>query len=158
MATIEDRVDSGLIGTISVVGGIAVLVIALAMNALVRSETDQNLDSKGTAANLRAVQELKTQQQAALREPARYTDRERGRIALPVDRAMVLVVDELRKNPLMATPVAPAANGGAAADGGPAADGGAATGKAPAPGKAPAAGKAPPGKGKAPAPPAPAGG
>ncbi len=110
MATEQDNVNSGALGTLVAVGTIAFLGIALVVTALVRAELAEELDKKEVAAD-RVYRDLVAEQTAKLNAQAAYSDRARGLVALPIDRAMELTVAGLAKDPSSATP--PAAAGGA---------------------------------------------
>jgi hypothetical protein len=155
MATEEDRINTGVLLTIGAVLAIATIGVALAITALVRSESEQLTADKGSTANLRPVQELTAEHQQALAaEPAWY-DQAAGQVSVPIERAMQLVLDDIKRDPTKATaPAPPAADAGAAqppaddagaaaADGGaaPAADGGTEATKPPEKPQAPAPGK-----------------
>jgi hypothetical protein len=131
--TEPDNVNVGLIATIAVVGALLVLSIALALTALVRSESASFGTEIGTYANLGAVKRLKVEQAAKLQEPPAWADKDKGQVALPIDRAMVAVLSEIQKNPEAATASAPAAATTTAATApapAPAPEGSAATGAA----------------------------
>lgn len=140
--TEPDNVNVGLIATITVVGAILVLSIALALTALVRAETAEFSTEIGAYSNLGGVKRLKAEQAAKLETGPAWADKEAGLVALPIERAMVKVLSEIQKDPARATAPAPAS---AAAAPTPAPEGTAAA-AAPAPegekaGKEPAAQK-----------------
>jgi len=147
LATEEDKINTGALGTLVTVGLFAMLSITAAVTALVRHDIEAEEALKDADAN-QVVTELKAKQHDALTGPAKYVDRNKGLVSLPIDIAKGLVVAELQRDPNSATPPAPqkaeggaetatAGAGGAAGAGGgaPAASGGA----APAAGGAPAA-------------------
>ena len=107
--TEPDNVNVGLIATITVVGALLVLSIALALTALVRSESASFGDEIGTYANLGTVRRLKAEQAAKLQEPPAWADKDKGQVALPIDRAIVAVIHDIQRNPDNATAAAPAA-------------------------------------------------
>jgi len=139
LATEEDKINTGALGTLVAVGMFAMLSITAAVTALVRHDIEAEEAVKDADAN-QVVAELKAKQHDTLTGPAKYVDRNKGLVSLPIDLAKGLVVAELQRDPNSATPPAPqkaetgaeaAAAGGAggasAASGGgaPAAAGGA---------------------------------
>jgi hypothetical protein len=141
--TVEpDDLNVGLISTVAVVGALLVLAIALTITALVRSETASYGDEIGAYANLGGVARVKAEQRAKLEAAPAWSDKSKGQVSLPIDRAMALVTAEIAKNPYLATisppppPVAPEPSAAPPAEGAPA-------GAAPAAPHAPAAPQAP---------------
>jgi hypothetical protein len=118
MATESDNVNSGALGTLVAVGTIAFFGIALVVTALVRAEMADELEKKEVSAD-RPYRDLVAEQTAKLNAPAAYTDRGRGLVSLPIERAMELTVAALAKDPNSATPPPPI--GGAGGVGGTAA-------------------------------------
>ena len=117
MATEPDKVDNGILGTLIAVLGFGVLGIALAVIALARTQEDA-LSAERSEAN-DAFMALRGAQEADLHLPIGYIDEKSGTVRLPIDRAMQMVVRDLRRNPQSATPQAPAderANGNAKKD------------------------------------------
>jgi len=143
MATEADDVNSGLLGTLLTVLTIATLGIALVVAALVRSEVSEEHDKKDVSAD-RPYRDLVAEQRSKLDAPAAYLDRTKGLVSLPIERAMELTVEGLKKDPNSATPPAPAGagtGGGApdAASSGSGGSGGTTPGTTnPPPGEAPA--------------------
>jgi hypothetical protein len=123
MATESDNVNSGALGTLLTVGAVATLGIALVVTALVRTEVADEHDKKDVSAD-RPLLDLVAEQKAKLNAPAAYVDRGRGLVSLPIERAMELVVGNLKKDPNSATPPAPAAAGSGGTGGETAATGG----------------------------------
>ena len=101
MATEPDKVDSSVLGTLVLVLGFGVLGTALAITALVRTQTDhltaERSQTNDTAASLRGSQE------ADLHLPPAYIDQSAGTVRLPIERAMQVVVRDLARNPQSAT-------------------------------------------------------
>jgi hypothetical protein len=127
MATQADKINTGAMATIVVVLAISVLGIAAALTALVRYETQAHGDQKGVSANMRSIRELVTKQRSELSAEPAWVDKNKELVSVPVERAMELVLQDLRKDANLATE-------GAGGDGGaapPAAAGDA--GAAPAP-------------------------
>jgi hypothetical protein len=117
MATEQDNVNSGALGTLVAVGTIAMLGISLVVTALVRAELAEEVEKKEVSAD-RAYRDLLAEQTAKLNAPAAYADRGRGLVSLPIDRAMELTVAALSKDPNSATPPAPIGGSGAGGAGG----------------------------------------
>jgi hypothetical protein len=92
----------------AVLFGLAVVVATLA--ALVRREQATNEGSKEEVASTRAVQELLAAQRAELAEEPEWVDKKAGVLSIPVERAMELVVEEVRRDPKRATPAPPSAS------------------------------------------------
>jgi hypothetical protein len=113
--TEPDNVNVGLIATITVVGAVLVLSIALALTALVRAQTAEFSNEIGAYGNLGAVKRLKAEQTAALEATPTWVDKDKGLVALPIDRAKVAVTAEIQKDPTRATAAAPAGATAAAA-------------------------------------------
>jgi hypothetical protein len=101
--TEPDNVNVGLIATITVVGALLVLSIALALTALVRTETATFSDHIGAYGNLGTVKRLKAEQKAKLESAATWVDKDKGLVALPIDRAKLSVISEVQKDPGKAT-------------------------------------------------------
>jgi hypothetical protein len=107
MATESDQTNTGVITTIVVVGSFAMIAISAMVTALVRSE-HMTLDSeRPTNADLETVATLDKQQLASLSAPARWVTDPGGKLHIPIDRAMNLVIEEYRKNPEAASPPPP---------------------------------------------------
>jgi len=150
MATEPDKVDSGVLGTLVAVLTFGLIATALAVTALVRTEADV-LAAERSGTN-EAYAEMRGAQEADLNLPPAYMDQAAGVVRLPIDRAMQVVVRDLRRNPESATLQKPGdhRNGDSpkpegAAEAGDAADD-AELGKDAAPGK-PEAEEGAPGKG-----------
>lgn len=105
--TEPDNINVGLVGTITVVGALLVVAIAAALTALVRSESTTYGNQVGAFANLGTVKRLKDEQREKLESPPAWSDRERGLVSVPIDRAMGLVTADIRKDPYLATPSLP---------------------------------------------------
>src|SRR6185312_17059864 len=101
--TEPDNVNVGLIATITVVGALLVLSIALALTALVRAETSSFSDEIGAYGNLGTVKRLKAEQVAKLEAAPAWSDDKKTAVAVPIDRAMVTVLSEIQKDPGKAT-------------------------------------------------------
>lgn len=107
MATQSDQTNTGVVTTIVVVGTFAMISISAMLTALVRSE-QADLDSeRPTNADLDTVAALERQQLASITAPASWVNERGGKLHIPIDRAMRVVVDEFRKRPEAASPPAP---------------------------------------------------
>jgi hypothetical protein len=121
--TESDSPNTGVLITIVAVGALAMVGISLAVTALVRYETDINESAKGATANVRPYREARAEWQKELGAGPAWT--KPGQTAsLPIERAMQVVVEELQRNPALATRPKAAAAAATAAPGG--AQGGAA--------------------------------
>jgi len=122
--TEPDNTNVGLIATVVVVGALLVVSTAAALTAMVRTESAVYGTEVGAYANLGAVKRLKAEQTTKLEASPGWSDKAKGLVSLPIDRAMGLVTAEISKNPSLATPEAPAtaqpAASGEAAPGEPA--------------------------------------
>jgi hypothetical protein len=107
MATEADKVNTGALATILTVGALAMLGISASVTALVRYESAASTVAKGGTANLRGIQDLRKLQRQELAQPVRWTERSKGLVGMPVDRAMQLVVEDLKRDPNTATPPPP---------------------------------------------------
>jgi hypothetical protein len=107
MATEADKVNTGALATIVAVGALAMIGIATAVTALVRYEQDAVETNKGGRANLRIIQDLRSEQHQKLIAGPTWVDREARTVSLPIDRAKQVVVAEIAKDPNAATPPEP---------------------------------------------------
>src|SRR3954463_427356 len=120
--TEADKINTGALGTLVTVGLFAMLSITAAVTALVRHDIEAEEAVKDADAN-QVVVDLKAAQRGSLTGPAKYVDRNKGVVSLPIDIAKGLVVAELQRDPNSATPPAAqkadaAANSSAAGAGG----------------------------------------
>jgi hypothetical protein len=140
MATESDKVNVGAITTLVAVGAIAMVVIVGLLTALVRQELAADQERKGGAVNTRPYRDTKAAQLAELTEEAKWIDKAKGVLSIPIDRAMSLVVEDIARDPALATPTLPSAAASAAApdaSGAPAASASAAPSASIAPNGAP---------------------
>jgi hypothetical protein len=107
MGTEADKQNIGVIVTIVAVGAFAMIAVSLAVTALVRAEVKELSTERSATADLSTVRELKAGQRAALGNAAHWADRAKGLVAIPLERAMQLVGEDLRRNPHLATPSLP---------------------------------------------------
>jgi hypothetical protein len=106
--TEPDNTNVGLIATVVVIGALLVVSTAAALTAMVRTESSAYGNEVGAYANLGTVKRLKADQHAKLEASPGWSDKDKGLVSLPIDRAMGLVTAEISKNPNLATPEAPA--------------------------------------------------
>jgi hypothetical protein len=116
MATETDKVNTGALATLTLVGTAATVAIALAVTALVRNEA-HSVTAERSAVSDAEVRKLKESQLESLNAGPAWSDRTRTKVSLPIERAMGLVVSDLQKDPRKATPPAPADAGVDAAAG-----------------------------------------
>lgn len=107
MATESDKVNSGALMTMVVVGTFSMVGVCLGVNALVRNEVNAMSAERAVPAE-RPVRDLQAEQLGKLNAPAAWADKSKGLVALPVERAMEVVVADLARDPNTATPPAPA--------------------------------------------------
>ena len=106
MATEDDKVDTGALGTVVAVGAAGMIGISLAVNALVRHEVGvvgAGRDQLGES----AFHTYKEEQLRKLSAPPTWADQSKGQVSIPIERAMKEVVTDLRRNPWNATPSPP---------------------------------------------------
>jgi hypothetical protein len=106
--TEPDNTNVGLIATVVVIGALLVVSTAASLTALVRTESSAHGNEVGAYANLGTVKRLKAEQHAKLEASPNWSDKDKGLVSLPIDRAMGLVTAEISRNPNLATPEAPA--------------------------------------------------
>jgi len=107
MATQSDQTNTGVITTIVVVGSFAMITISAMVTAMVRSEEARLDAERPTNADLQTVATLDEQQLGRLTAPAHWVSQPGGKITLPIERAMQVVVDEYKKSPEAASPPPP---------------------------------------------------
>jgi hypothetical protein len=107
MATQSDQTNTGVVTTIVVVGSFAMITISAMVTAMVRSEEARLDAERPTNADLQTVATLEQQQLERLTAPPHWVAQPGGKITLPIDRAMRLVVEEYKQNPQAASPPPP---------------------------------------------------
>jgi hypothetical protein len=117
--TEADKINTGALGTLVVVGLCAMISICAAVTALVRHDIDVEQSDKDEDANDTVVA-LKAAQRGVLNGPASYLDRGKGLVSLPIESAKQIVVAELARDPNSATPPPPAGSAAPPADTAPA--------------------------------------
>jgi hypothetical protein len=106
MATENDKVNTGALATLVAVGTAAMIGVSLAVNALVRHEVG-SISAERDAVGADAYRALKQQQLDKLAAPAAWSNRDKGEVSIPIERAMNLVLTDLKRNPWNATPAPP---------------------------------------------------
>jgi hypothetical protein len=106
MATENDKVNTGALATLVAVGTAAMIGVCLAVNALVRHEVG-NLSVERDAVGADAYRSLKQSQLDKLTAPAAWSNQAKGEVSIPIERAMNLVLTDLKRNPWNATPAPP---------------------------------------------------
>jgi hypothetical protein len=121
MATENDKVNTGALGTLVVVGLFATLSIALAVTALVRYSVQEVVDGRQTLAQ-QSYRDLRQAQTEKISANPTWSDKGKGLVAIPIERAKLKVLAELQRDPSSATPPAPpsAAPAPAGSEGAPA--------------------------------------
>jgi len=107
MVTQSDKTNTAVVATIVVVGAFAMISISALLTAMVRSATAEVDAVRPTHADLETIAALDKQQLAALHAPAHWVDKSAGKLAMPIERAMQLVVADFRKDPAAASPPIP---------------------------------------------------
>jgi hypothetical protein len=106
MATEADKVNDGALATLVAVGTFSMIGICAFVTALVRSEMSSETERKEQGAG-QEVRNVRDAQRAKLAAPAAWSDRGKGLVSLPIDRAKELVLTDLAKDPNSATPPPP---------------------------------------------------
>jgi hypothetical protein len=107
MATQSDQTNTGVIATIVVVGTFAMISISAMVTALVRSEHTMLDGERPTNADLDTVAALDKQQLARLTAPPGWVGSPGGKLHIPIDRAMSVVVEQYKRSPETASPPPP---------------------------------------------------
>jgi hypothetical protein len=107
MATQSDQTNTGVVTTIVIVGAFAMISISAMVTAMVRSEHAKLDGERPTNADLDTVAALDKSQLEHITAPAAWVAERGGKVHIPIERAMKLVVEEYRKDPAAASPPAP---------------------------------------------------
>jgi hypothetical protein len=107
MATQSDSTNTGVVATIVAVGSFAMIAISVMLTAMVRTEAADVEKGRPGHADLETVAALDKQQLASLTAEPHWLDKPNGKVAIPIDVAMRLVVDDFKKNPAAASPPPP---------------------------------------------------
>jgi hypothetical protein len=106
MATENDKVNTGALGTIVAVSLFATLSIALAVTALVRYSVQGVADQRQSLAQ-EEYRDLRATQTAKLGARPTWTDKGKGLVSIPLERAKLRVLSDLAHDPSSATPAPP---------------------------------------------------
>ncbi|HTQ44897.1 MAG TPA: hypothetical protein VMI75_19190 [Polyangiaceae bacterium] len=106
MATENDKVNTGALGTIVAVGLFATLSVAFAVTALVRYSVQGVVDQRQSLAQ-REYRDLRSAQVGKLEARPTWTDKSKGLLSIPIERAKMKVLAELTRDPTSATPAPP---------------------------------------------------
>jgi hypothetical protein len=106
MATENDKVNTGALTTLVLVGLFATLSVALAVTALVRYSVEGVSGERQTLAR-EEFRGLTRAQSEKLSAAPSWTDKGKGLVSIPIDRAKSKVLAELARDPASATPPAP---------------------------------------------------
>lgn len=96
MATQPDQVNTGALATMFALTALATVAAALGITALVRSEQGE-LGKVRDEPITRAYRSLRADQERSLNAPPAWVDREKGLVSLPIDRAIALTVQDIRR-------------------------------------------------------------
>jgi hypothetical protein len=107
MATQSDQTNTGVVTTIVVVGTFAMISISAMVTAMVRAEHTTLDTERPTNADLDTVAALDKQQLSRLTAAPSWVADPGGKVHIPIERAMSLVVEEYKKNPEAASPPPP---------------------------------------------------
>jgi hypothetical protein len=97
-----------VVATIVVVGSFAMIAISALIAAMVRAETTELERTRPGDADLETVAALDKGQLEKLNAAPHWADQPGGKVAVPIELAMNIVVDEYRKRPEAASPPPPA--------------------------------------------------
>ena len=89
------------------VGVLGLGVVVATLTALVRCEQASNEVEKAAVVNTRAYQELTAAQRAELAEEPQWVDKQAGVLSIPIEHAMTLVLEDIRRDPEAATQAPP---------------------------------------------------
>jgi hypothetical protein len=106
MATENDKVNTGALGTIVLVGVFATISIALAVTALVRYSVQGVVDERQSLSQ-QPYRNLHHEQAEKISGAPKWTDKGKGLVSIPIERAELKVLNELKRDPSSATPPAP---------------------------------------------------
>jgi hypothetical protein len=107
MATQADQTNTGVVTTIVVVGAFAMISISAMVTAMVRSERETLDGERPTNADLDTVAALDKQQLSRLTAAPAWVADPGGKVHIPIERAMSLVVEQYKRDPASASPPPP---------------------------------------------------
>ena len=103
MSNEPDVVNSGALATAIVLVAFSTLAVGLVVTALVRNTTkDVQVDKLQTQE--RSFRSMKSEQLASLTATPAYSDRATQRVSVPIERAMDIVLADIRANPYAMSP------------------------------------------------------
>jgi hypothetical protein len=103
MSNEPDEVNSGALATALVLVAFTTLAVALVVTSLVRTTTADVLVEKDQTQE-RAYRHMKSEQVAQLSAGAAYRDRASGRVSVPIERAMEIVLADVRADAYAISP------------------------------------------------------
>src|SRR6185436_343986 len=103
MATEDDKINTGALATVVAVGALGMIGVSLAVNALVRHEVG-SIGAERDATGEVAYHSMRDAQLKKLSGPTDWSDRAKGQVSIPIDRAMGLVLADLKRTPWSASP------------------------------------------------------
>jgi len=107
MVTQSDKTNTAVVATIVVVGAFAMISISALLTAMVRS-AEADVDAvRPMHADLDTIAGLDQQQIAALHAAPHWVDKATGKVGIPIEQAMKLVLADVRKDPGAASPPIP---------------------------------------------------
>src|SRR5262245_46781279 len=107
MTTEADKTNTGVVATIVIVGSLALISVSALIAAMVRAERADVERTRPTNDDLETVAPLDRVQVAKIEAVPAWADREKGKVAIPIDLAMKLVLSEYRQRPEAASPPPP---------------------------------------------------
>jgi hypothetical protein len=107
MATQSDDTNTGVVTTIVVVGAFAMISISAMVTAMVRAQHAEVDAERPTNADLDTVAALDKSQLGHLTAAPAWVGDKGGKVHIPIERAMSVVIDEYKKRPEAASPPPP---------------------------------------------------
>lgn len=96
MSNEPDKVNSGALATVVVLLALAMLGVSLTVTALVRAETAEISEDRLAPAQ-NGFRNLRAEQQAELNAPPSWSDRAKGLVSLPIERAQKLMLGDIKR-------------------------------------------------------------
>ncbi|MBN2192153.1 MAG: hypothetical protein JW751_05005 [Polyangiaceae bacterium] len=104
MATESNKVNLGTLAALGAILALALVGLVAAVTVMAMEGTALERTRKGGAVNTRPFRDLADAQRADLTEDAEWLDQQAGILSISIDRAMELVIEELARDPTVATP------------------------------------------------------
>lgn len=98
-----DQVNNGALAVVLGIVALATLAVALVVTALVRDEVGAMKALRDLKQD-REYRDLKAEQVGKLEGTARWVDKAKGVVAIPIARAMALTLEDVRRNPSKLSP------------------------------------------------------